>query len=283
VKSGEQSKLNKQGVRANRLPVSTSGPITLLTDFGTADYYVGAMKGVILSINPSAEIVDITHDVPPQNTDNAAFVLVSCYRDFPAGTIHVAVVDPGVGSNRRPIVISAGEQYFVGPDNGLFSYVLDKEENAVVWHITANAYLREPLSNTFHGRDVFAPVAAELSKGMSVTSVGPRIEDPVRLRPLKAAVGKDGNVTGRIIHIDRFGNCVTNIDQDWVGAAAELLVHGKRITSFQHSYADGKTELFGICGSAGFIEISARNGSAAKTLKARCLDEVTLIVKQDTR
>ena len=280
MKTGQQSKSKRQGERPDRLPVSVSGPITLLTDFGTADYYVGAMKGVILSINPSAAIVDVTHDVSPQDIEHAAFVLMSCYREFPAGTIHLAVVDPGVGSVRRAILIAAAGQFFVGPDNGVFSYILDNEEDASVFQITASQYFRQPLSNTFHGRDVFAPVGAHLSKGTSPGSFGPMIEDAVRLRPVKAEATNPGKVKGRLLHIDRFGNCVTNIDQSGLNEGARLLVNKKKITSFHTSYAEAKRGLFAIGGSAGFLEISVRNGSAAKVLKAKRGDEVTFNMKR---
>jgi S-adenosylmethionine hydrolase len=282
VKTGPESKTTRQGERPNRLPVSVSGPITLLTDFGTADYYVAAMKGVILSVNPTASIVEITHDIPPQDIEAAAFVLLSCYRDFPPGTINVAVVDPGVGSSRRPILVNAGERFFVGPDNGLFSYILEKEETSKVVHVTAEQYFRQPLSNTFHGRDVFAPVAAELSRGTSADSFGPKIDDAVRLPSLKPELTKNGKVKGRIIHIDHFGNCVTNIDRTVFADGFQLLVNGNKIKSIQASYSEAKKKgLFAIWGSAGFLEISLRNGSAAKALKARRGDEVTLSDKEN--
>jgi S-adenosylmethionine hydrolase len=275
VKTVNRSQSIKQGERSNRLPVSVSGPITLLTDFGSADYYAGAMKGVILSINPAATVVDITHEIPAQDIEAGAFVLFSCYRDFPPGTINVAVVDPGVGSSRRPILVQAGGRFFVGPDNGLFSYILNEEADASVFHLTATKYFREPLSNTFHGRDIFAPVAAELSKALSPDSFGPAIEDAVRFPSLRAELTKNGKVKGRIIHIDRFGNCVTNIDRTVFAGHSALLVNGKKIKSFHDSYSEAKKGLFAIWGSAGLLEISVRNGSAAKELKATRGDEVT--------
>jgi len=282
------SKTKKQGARSNRLPVVVSGHISLLTDFGTADYFVGSVKAVILSINPTATIVDVTHEIPAQDIEAAAFTLLASYRSFAPGTIHLAVVDPGVGSARRPILAQAGGQFFVGPDNGIFSYVFDNEPNFKVLHITSSKYFRQPLSNTFHGRDVFAPVAASLSNGLSPESFGSEISDAVRLPRLGPEFKRDGRVKGRIIHVDRFGNCVTNIDPTLLSnehtKRASLVVKGKRIKSFREFYGEDKAnkELFAICGSAGFLEISARNRSAAKMLNAKLGDVVDLIIKEPT-
>src|SRR5262249_37163093 len=149
--------------------------ITLLTDFGLSDYFVPAVKGVILTIGPGTEIIDITHDVPAQDVQSAAFTLGACYHNFPAGTIHVAVVDPGVGSSRRAIVVEAADStgyFFVGPDNGVFSYVYARESKVRVFHITDDRYFRHPVSPTFHGRDVFAPVAARIACGARPEEIG---------------------------------------------------------------------------------------------------------------
>jgi len=260
-----------------------TAPVTLLTDFGTADYYVGAVKAVVLTKNPAATVVDISHDIPPQDIEAAAFVLLACYRSFPPGTVHVVVVDPGVGSDRRAIVVRAGGQFFVAPDNGVLSYILEKELDPRVVQITSQEYFAQPVSNTFHGRDVFAPVAAMISLGASLDSIGPEIKDPVRLEPLKPVAGKGKKVKGRIIHIDRFGNCVTNIDQTCSPngfTGASLNVKGTRIESFRAYYGEGKSgKLFAIWGSAGFLEISVQNRSAAKMLKAQRGDEVVLLRK----
>ena len=160
----------RQGKVSPSLPV-----ITLLTDFGTADYFVGAVKGAILSVNPSAIVVDITHEIPPQDIEAGAFTLLAAYKTFPAGTIHVVVIDPGVGSTRRPIIVSANEQFFVGPDNGLFTYIYDREPSHRIFHVTSDRYFRPEPSSTFHGRDIFAPVAAALSKGVVLKSLGWRL------------------------------------------------------------------------------------------------------------
>ena len=261
---------------------SAANPVvTLLTDFGTADYFVAAVKGVILTINPLVSLVDITHEVPPRDIETGAFMLLTCYRDFPPGTTHVAVVDPGVGSTRRAIVVSAGSQYFVGPDNGLFSYVLDLESSAQVFHLTAREFFRETPSTTFHGRDIFAPVAAALSQGVKAQAFGPRIEDAVRLASLAPVQRGDGKVEGRIIHIDRFGNCVTSFTRADlpVTEGKRLLVKGRVVKSLRRFYADesqAKDELFFIWGSAGFLEISINGDSAATLLRAKRGDPVVL-------
>ena len=236
--------------------------ISLLTDFGTADYFVGAVKGAILSVNPQAVIADITHEIPPQDIEAGAFTLLACYKTFPKGTIHVAVVDPGVGSTRRPIVVSANEQFFVGPDNGIFSYIYDREPSHRTFHVTAEKYFRPLPSSTFHGRDIFAPVAAALSNGVKPRKFGPEILDQVRLPALLEPT--------RIIHIDRFGNCVTNITRDIFKPDTNLLINGKTIRDFRNFYGeDSSTSPFAIWGSAGFLEISVNGGSAAKVLRVK--------------
>lgn len=249
--------------------------ITLLTDFGTADYFVGAMKGAILSVNPLAIIADITHEVPPQDIQSAAFSLLAAYKTFPEGTIHVAVVDPGVGSTRRPILVSAGGHFFVGPDNGLFTYIYDRELMYQIFHVTAEKYFRQPPSTTFHGRDIFAPVAAALSNGVKAEEFGPRIVDAVRLENSLVAEVKNGSVEGRIIHIDRFGNCITNITRD-VFDIGNLVINGETITDFRDFYADNpRNEPFAIWGSAGFLEISINGASAAHKLRIKTGDRIT--------
>jgi S-adenosylmethionine hydrolase len=246
-----------------------AGPITLLTDFGTADYFVGAVKGAILSVNPQAVVVDITHEIPPQDVETGAFTLFAAYQTFPAGTIHVAVVDPGVGSSRRPIIVSANEQFFVGPDNGLFTYIYEREPSHRTIHVTAEKYFRPAVSSTFHGRDIFAPVAAALSNGVTPDKLGSVIDDEVRLSYSRQP---------HIIHIDRFGNCVTNISrEDFEGKIASLKINGKTIRNFRNFYGeDSSSGPFAIWGSAGFLEISVNGGSAAKRLRAKRHDEVFL-------
>ena len=233
--------------------------ITLLTDFGTADYFVGAMKGVILSINPQAVIVDITHEIPAQDVAAGAFTMLAAYNTFPDGTIHVAVVDPGVGSARRPVVISAGNHLFVGPDNGIFTHVYERESSFAAFHVTDETYFRHPVSNTFHGRDIFAPVAAALSTGVDPSSLGPRISDPIRLSKSEP----------QVIYIDYFGNLITNITREQLKDGTKLIVNGRIIRTFKRFFGEDigeADEPFGIWGSAGFLEIAVNGRSAAKIL-----------------
>jgi len=249
--------------------------ITLLTDFGTADYFVGAMKGVILSINPQAVIADITHEIPAQDVAAGAFTLLAAHDTFPAGTIHVAVVDPGVGSARRPIVVRAGEHLFVGPDNGTFTYIYDRHSSFEVIHITETKYFRHPVSNTFHGRDIFAPVAAALSIGVDPSSLGPRISDPVRL---SIPIGP------QIIHIDRFGNLITNITRDQLTDGTGLSVNGRVISAFRNFFGEDvgePDEPFTIWGSAGFLEIAVNGGSAAEILRVKRGDQIETLIHAD--
>ena len=268
------------------MKVEASPVITLLTDFGTADYFIAAVKGGILTINPQVSIVDITHETPPRDIESAAFTLLACYRDFPTGTIHVAVVDPGVGSARRPIAVSAGDHYFVGPDNGLFSYILDREASHRVFHLTVERHFRQSVSPSFHGRDIFGPVAAAISRGTELGELGPQIRDAVRLAPLAPEKLQNGTLRGRIINIDHFGNCITNFTRaDLLNAQnRQLLVNGRVIKAFRRFFGDKSglnedehgDELFAIWGSAGFLEISVNNGSAAALLNAKRGDAVTV-------
>ena len=249
--------------------------ITLLTDFGTADYFVGAMKGVILSINPQAVIVDITHEIPAQDVAAGAFTLLAVYDSFPPGTIHVAVVDPGVGSERRPIVVAAANYLFVGPDNGMFSYIYDRDPSHQTFHVTDTKHIRQPVSNTFHGRDIFAPIAAALSTGIDPASLGPRISDPIQ---------RFKSAEPHIIHIDRFGNLITNITRGRFKDGTRLLVNGKVISAFRNFFGENvgaADEPFAIWGSAGFLEIAVNGGSAAKVLAVKPGDEVELRIHTD--
>jgi S-adenosylmethionine hydrolase len=258
--------------------------ITLLTDFGTEDYFVAAMKGVILTRSPKSVLVDITHAIPPQDVRAAAFTLSAAYPNFPDGSIHLAVVDPGVGSNRRPVLIEAGAHLFVGPDNGLFSFVLDQVPEARIRHLSNAAYFLPHPSSTFHGRDVFAPVAAALAEGVSPEKLGPTIQDPIRFQSSQCESTPDGALSGRIMHIDHFGNCVTNLPWDrLLPLSAErpfsLQVKEFHIQKLAQSYREGAADRgtpFLICGSAGFVEISVQSNSAARQLKIRVGEPVRL-------
>lgn len=246
--------------------------IALLTDFGARDYFVASMKGVILSIDPAAVIVDITHDIPPQDISEAAFTLRACYRDFPAGTIFVAVVDPGVGSDRRPILAEAGGYYFIAPDNGLLSFILD--DGARVFEISNPEFSAANMGSTFHGRDIFAPAAAHLSRGAAPAQFGPGITDFVCVCEAKPAVSEQG-IEGEVIHIDRFGNIVTNFTRGDLPTKFIVEIGNTIVETHRQFYAEAeKTAVFSIWGSAGFLEISIREGSAEKVLGARRSDKI---------
>jgi S-adenosyl-L-methionine hydrolase (adenosine-forming) len=261
--------------------------ITLLTDFGTEDYFVGAMKGVMLTRCPEAVIVDITHAIPPQDVRAGAFALSAVYFNFPAGSIHLAVVDPGVGSDRRPILIEAADYLFVGPDNGLFSIVLDRVPAAKVRHLTNTGYFLPDRSSTFHGRDIFAPIAAALAQGVQPGELGPIIQDPVRFGSAECEFLADGTITGRIIHIDHFGNCVTSfawkeLQHLLIPQPFCLRVKEHEIQKLRRSYSEATAQPgapFLIVGSAGFLEVSVYRSSAARELKIAVGDSVQLEIR----
>ncbi|HYY42203.1 MAG TPA: SAM-dependent chlorinase/fluorinase [Pyrinomonadaceae bacterium] len=247
---------------------------TLLTDFGTRDYFVGAMKGALLAVSPGAQVVDLTHEIPAHDIAAGAFTLLAAYHVFPPQTVHVAVVDPGVGSKRRPLVINTRDYVFIGPDNGLFSYVCEREPEVRAFHLTNARYFRPALSNTFHGRDIFAPVAGAILNGVPPTELGEQITDYVRLAPLAPVRTDAGLVTAAIIHIDRFGNCVTNITRAELPAEASarglhLQVGAHHVRTFRRYFTEDEfvpREIFAIWGSAGFLEIAATRASAARLL-----------------
>ncbi len=255
--------------------------ITLLTDFGSTDHYVAAMKGVILGICPDALIVDVTHEVKEYAVKEAALVLGQVWKTFPAGTVHVVVVDPGVGSARRPLVAEAGGQVFVGPDNGVLSGVLKAGSLYKVREITAAGYFRHPVSQTFHGRDVFAPVAAQLANGVSVAAMGAVVEDWVRLDCAPVKTGTE-QWEGRILKVDRFGNLITNFESaiwgpfdDW---PYEMTAGSARVTRVVSAYVERPVgELFVIAGSSGYLEISVNHGSAAAVTALGAGDTIGLV------
>ncbi len=251
--------------------------VTLLTDFGTRDYFVGAMRGALLSINPEAAVVDITHDVAPHDIEEAAFTLLASYETFPAGTIHVVVVDPGVGSARRALAVEGGGHFFVGPDNGVFGHVYERLGRFRVYHVVNDSFFREPVSSTFHGRDIFAPVAAALSRRTRPSELGPEVSDFVQL-PFAAPFQRDAStLVASVIHVDRFGNCVTNVAPQDLGGeskarAARISVAGREVKTFRRFFADDadtRGEPFAIWGSAGLLEIAVFRDSAARVLGLR--------------
>ncbi|MFN8005607.1 MAG: SAM-dependent chlorinase/fluorinase [Terriglobia bacterium] len=243
--------------------------ITLTTDFGLHDPYVGIMKGVILNVYPNCRIIDITHAVHSQDILGGGFALKSSYRFFPKGSIHVAVVDPGVGSLRRPILFQTENYFFVGPDNGIFSPSLEEEHHIQAYHLTSDRFFLKPTSHTFHGRDIFAPVAGWLARGTPPHEFGPLIEDWVKLS-LPALKHEKGGLQGTILWIDKFGNVITNIKAgklpDTSGQPV-LRVGNHEIANHLSSYSEGLPgALFTIWGSSGFLEISANRESAAALL-----------------
>lgn len=248
--------------------------ITLTTDFGLDDFFVGAMKGVILSINPAARIIDITHTIRPHDVREAAFTLAQAYAEFPPGTIHVAIVDPGVGSARRPIIVLTPMHLFVGPDNGVFSFVYAQEDVRAIIQITAEHYFRKPVSHTFHGRDIFAPVAAWLSAGVAPESFGQPINDPVRFEVPQPELLSATHIRGQVIHIDRFGNLITNLTSQHlspqaVSRAVRLVISNQTITRFQSHFAEAVAqEPFAVIGSTGRLEVAVYQDSAERILNA---------------
>jgi S-adenosylmethionine hydrolase len=243
--------------------------ITLTTDFGLKDHYVGVMKGVILSINPDVIIVDITHEIPPQDIFRASFTLRNFYRYFPPGTIHIVVVDPEVGSGRKPIALEADNHIFVGPDNGIFTFIYSEVKSVKPFKISSSKYTLPEVSSTFHGRDIFAPVAAHLSLGLSIEWLGKKVKEPVKL-PINEPEVSDGKIAGEVIYIDSFGNLVTNIPDYLVKPKSWVYIGDEVIKGISKSYADvPKGELLAVIGSGGFVEISVNQGSASELIFAR--------------
>jgi S-adenosylmethionine hydrolase len=246
--------------------------ITLTTDYGTNDHLVGVLKGVILKINPDVNIVDITHGVNPFDLLDGSLAIASAYSYFPPRTIHVVVVDPGVGTERRPLLVSGQNQYFIAPDNGVLSGVFEYEPNFVVRHLTSEHYFLHPVSNTFHGRDVFAPVAGWLSKNWQPASMGEEISDYKRFampRPKEA----DGMLKGVVLKVDAFGNLLTNFRADDLPADAlekgqvQLQVGGQAVARLVPTFASGNAgEAVAYVGSSGYIEVGMNKGSATRTL-----------------
>ncbi len=248
--------------------------ITLTTDFGTGDYFVGAMKGVILSINPDIEIVDITHNVLPHDILDGALTIGQTYKYYPPKTIHVVVVDPGVGGARRPLLVAGDQHYFVGPDNGVFSSVYEHSEALHVWNVISEHYFRQPVSTTFHGRDVFAPVAAWLTKSWQPSSFGEAITDFARFAMPKPKV--NGNsVKGVVLRVDHFGNLITNLTPADVPALAKadakftIKAGSGQITKVVPTFSLAAAgEAVGVIGSTGHLEIAMNKGNASKALGA---------------
>ena len=254
---------------------STRPLITLLTDFGARDCFVASMKGVIASINPSAVVLDLSHEIEPHQAEEAGYFLKSCFQYFPDGTIHVAVVDPGVGTDRRPLLISTGREFFLGPDNGLFSEIFDVYPYADIRRIDNRDYRLSTAGSTFDGRDVFAPAAAWLSSGVPRELFGPVIHDPVRRIPV-GPVWLGESLVGRITSVDRFGNLISNVRREDVAgvqsrapqSAVCIHVGGGMIEGIVANYSEGlHDEPRALFNSDGYLEIFLRESSAAKFLR----------------
>ena len=255
--------------------MANSRIITLTTDFGVSDHFVGTMKGVILGIHPEAKIVDLCNAVGSFDVLDGAMTLAQAYSYFPPDTIHLVVVDPGVGSARRPLLVATSRHYFIAPDNGVLSLVMDKEERISVRHITAEHYFLQPLSHTFHGRDVFAPCAAWMAKGVEPEKFGDEITDYVRFaipRPKQVA---ERTVKGVVLKTDRFGNLITNLTPENAtflfaeGAPVKITVGQAVVTRLSTNYAQGQPgECFAVLNSMGYLEIACNRGSASHVAHA---------------
>ena len=277
--------------------------ITLTTDFGIQDAYVAAMKGVILGINPEATIVDICHSIEPQNIAQAAFVISTAYDYFPQDTIHVVIVDPGVGSQRRAIILRTSKAFFIAPDNGVLSYVIgdssDKSfaeegnlpivklkrlpSGSQAISLTNPKFWRHPVSATFHGRDIFAPVAAYLSLGVPLEEFGKAITSLLVFPIPRPQVGSNGKLIGHVLHIDHFGNLITNIRKEFLPSRKLYVeIGGQCIEGLSTSYAEGD-KLLAILGSSGYLEVAMKGGSAAGLLRAKAGDEVRIKPKRVRR
>jgi S-adenosylmethionine hydrolase len=273
--------------------------ITLTTDFGTADGYVGTMKGVILGIVPNARLVDISHEIAPQNLRQAAYVLYTAYPFFPPHTVHLVVVDPGVGSARRPVALRTPAGDFVAPDNGVLSYVMAREPVEALVELSDPRYRLPQVSHTFHGRDIFAPAAAHLASGVPIGALGPLVSDPVAFPPPRLEISPAG-IIGEVLHADHFGNVITSIgsltwsDDDlsfepafgdegsgervhFRAGGAVVVVAGQEIAGVHRTYAEAATgEALALVGSEGHLEVAVREGSAARSLGLRPGDAVVL-------
>jgi hypothetical protein len=282
--------------------MNRSSIISLTTDFGTADGYVGTMKGVMLDITSDTHIVDITHEIAPQDIRETAYVLYTAYRFFPSQTVHLVVVDPGVGSARRPIAVRSSHGTFVGPDNGVFSYIMAQETVEATVELADSRYRLSQVSKTFHGRDIFSPAAAHLAAGVPIAELGPTVTDPITL-PLPCLEIEPRRINGEVLHTDHFGNVITSIgrllwredelslrpafrpqSEEQVRLQADdvsILIgrspEERRIQGLRHTYADvERGEILALVGSEGHVEIAVREGSGAERLGLKPGDPVEM-------
>jgi S-adenosylmethionine hydrolase len=240
--------------------------ITLTTDFGLNDGFVGIMQGVILGIAPHARLVDLSHNIAPQNVRQASQILTRAAPYFPAGTIHLAVVDPGVGSHRRSLLVTTERARYVGPDNGIFSHAL-AQADAQAWMLDQPRYWLPQISRTFHGRDIFAPVAAHLAAGVAPAQLGRRIHDPVCFALPEPCRRPDGHICGEIVYVDHFGNLISNVPAGWVAQGGWTCRIAGRNAPLAYTYAEvADAALVGLISSGGAVELAVRNGNASRTL-----------------
>ena len=260
--------------------------ITFTTDFGLTEHYVGTMKGVILNINPSVHLVDISNLVQSYDVLDGALAISQSYRYFPSNTIHLVIVDPGVGTSRRPLLVRSEKHFFIAPDNGVMSFVYEQEERLEVRHITSEHYFLQPMSNTFHGRDLFAAIAGWLSKGIESSSFGEVITDYVRFAAPKPKVMAPNTIKGVVLKVDKFGNMITNIrPQDLPQlfepeARFRIIIGKSEITKMKTAYAQGTPgETFAILGSLGYLEIATNRGMAARMVGADKGSDVGVVME----
>jgi len=261
--------------------------ITLLTDFGTEDAYVGVMKGAILSINPSAVVVDVCHYIDPQDVIEAAYLIKSSYRYFPKGSVHIIVVDPGVGGNRSIVAVELSGHIFLAPDNGVLTLLMDEEEVDTIVRVENTHYFLNSISQTFHGRDIFAPVGAHISRGVPIEKLGPHLgmQDLNRLSIPKPYISDKDELIGTIISIDRFGNCISNINENYLNKfikngsekRLEIKIGKTVIKSLSRSYTGVESGCpLAIIGSFGYLEIALNCGNANRRLNVEKGDTIIL-------
>ncbi|HON10506.1 MAG TPA: SAM-dependent chlorinase/fluorinase [Chitinispirillaceae bacterium] len=254
--------------------------IALITDFGEKNWFAGEMKGVIYGISPDATVIDITHQIPPGGIRTACFTLLACYSSFPQGTVFCNVVDPGVGSSRKAIAASNGKYFFVGPDNGVLSWVFLKENVRTVTHLTNSTFFRHPVSSTFHGRDIFAPVSAHLSSGVSLEKLGTQFSDFKQIT-FPASTLDNGKIIGEIICIDSFGNLITSIGNDMItpeyqNSSMKILKTGETLLFGRYFQEFKPLDKLFYTGSAGFVEIAVNGGNASEVLEITVGDRVEI-------
>ncbi len=255
--------------------------MTLITDFGSRGEYSGAMKGAVLAVNPRCQVVDVTHEITPQNILQASWVVKNVYPYYPPGTVHAVVVDPGVGTSRRAVVLRHGGHLFVGPDNGVFTSVLSESQESSANQIAETKFFRHPVSDTFHGRDVFAPVAGHLSAGLEPERLGPKIKDLVRLDWPAPKRGK-GGLKGKVLWADSFGNLITNISREEYGPELDqqrvrIGGRGWRIERLNRTYGESRPgHPLALFGSGGLLEISVNGGNAREALGLKPGDSISI-------